>query len=307
MQIAGRHWLGALGAAALVHAGVAVALISTDDPSGAVSAGVGGVEISLGPAGGAPGAAAPAVEEIAEATEAPAEPVTATAEPTPVETAKAEPLPAQEVPLEQPTEPETERSETVPVERLAAVEPVEPVAEAATPVLAPPPPPPPRPRQVVEQPQRTATATITERATARAEPSEAAPTRTAALPPPPGSEGRSGNQNRKGTGSAEASSAGGIPGATADYMALLQAWLEKHKEYPRRAQLRRQEGTALLYFVIARDGRVLEYRIEQSSGYDLLDQEVQAMIERAQPLPRIPDEMQQASLELVVPVQFFLR
>ncbi len=31
------------------------------------------------------------------------------------------------------------------------------------------------------------------------------------------------------------------------------------------------------------------------------------MIERAQPLPRMPDDMKQAELELVVPVQFFLR
>jgi hypothetical protein len=31
------------------------------------------------------------------------------------------------------------------------------------------------------------------------------------------------------------------------------------------------------------------------------------MIERSQPLPRIPDEMHQTRLELVVPVQFFLR
>jgi len=93
-----------------------------------------------------------------------------------------------------------------------------------------------------------------------------------------------------------------MPGATADYLAMLQAWLEKHKEYPRRAQRRRQEGTALLYFVMDREGRVIEYHLQQSSGHDLLDREVAAMIERAQ-----PEEMDRARLELVVPVQFFLR
>ncbi len=31
------------------------------------------------------------------------------------------------------------------------------------------------------------------------------------------------------------------------------------------------------------------------------------MIERAQPLPPMPETIQQARLELVVPVQFFLR
>jgi periplasmic protein TonB len=82
---------------------------------------------------------------------------------------------------------------------------------------------------------------------------------------------------------------------------------KKHKQYPRAAQLRRQEGTVLLSFVMDRNGRVLEYRIERASGHALLDREVEAMIERAQPLPKIPDDLREARLELVVPVQFFLR
>lgn len=93
----------------------------------------------------------------------------------------------------------------------------------------------------------------------------------------------------------------------ADQPVSLQPWLERHKEYPRHARLRRQEGRVLLYFRIDRAGRVLDYRIEQSSGYSLLDGEVRRMIERAQPLPAMPASMDQSSLELVVPVQFFLR
>lgn len=64
---------------------------------------------------------------------------------------------------------------------------------------------------------------------------------------------------------------------------------------------------ALLYFVMDRNGRVLEHRLQQSSGHDLLDREVVKMIQRAEPLPTMPDDMHQARLELVVPVQFFLR
>ncbi len=56
-----------------------------------------------------------------------------------------------------------------------------------------------------------------------------------------------------------------------------------------------------------RAGNVSEHRLEQSSGFPLLDREVAAMIERAQPLPRMPDDMPQERLELVLPVQFFLR
>ena len=39
----------------------------------------------------------------------------------------------------------------------------------------------------------------------------------------------------------------------------------------------------------------------------LLDEEVEAMIERAQPLPRMPADMAHAQLEIVVPVRFSLR
>jgi hypothetical protein len=53
--------------------------------------------------------------------------------------------------------------------------------------------------------------------------------------------------------------------------------------------------------------RVLEFRITQSSGSELLDREVADMIERAQPLPKMPDSMTQTRLKLVVPVQFFLQ
>ena len=56
-----------------------------------------------------------------------------------------------------------------------------------------------------------------------------------------------------------------------------------------------------------RYGRVTEFRLEQSSGHALLDAEVRAMIQRAQPLPAMPDFMQQSQLELVVPVNFALR
>ncbi len=88
---------------------------------------------------------------------------------------------------------------------------------------------------------------------------------------------------------------------------MILAWLEKHKEYPRQSQLRRQQGTAVLHFELDRQGRVLRYRIRTSSGFPELDREVEAMIKRAEPLPPMPADMTQAKLELLVPVQFRLR
>lgn len=89
-------------------------------------------------------------------------------------------------------------------------------------------------------------------------------------------------------------------------MLVLQTWLERHKEYPRRARRRHQQGIVLLYFVMNRQGVVLHHEIRQSSGHRLLDREVSQMIKRAQPLPPMPESLTGSQLELVVPVQFAL-
>lgn len=123
-----------------------------------------------------------------------------------------------------------------------------------------------------------------------------------------GGGGRSGDRAGEGVSSQEGTrSGGGNPGEREDYMTRLLNWLERHKKYPRRAQRRRQEGTAMLFFRMDREGQVTEFRIEQGSGHALLDAEVKAMIRRAQPLPAMPDFMQQSQLELLVPVNFALR
>jgi protein TonB len=97
------------------------------------------------------------------------------------------------------------------------------------------------------------------------------------------------------------------PNAEASYYAALLAWLERHKEYPRRAQLRRMEGVAHLRFTIDGHGRVIRHRIERSSGHDTLDDAVERMIAKASPLPPIPATLGKDSLDVVVPIQFFLK
>ena len=98
-----------------------------------------------------------------------------------------------------------------------------------------------------------------------------------------------------------------MPSARDRYVAELASWLAKHKQYPLRARQRRQEGIALLSFVVGRNGQIHRPTIRQSSGSALLDRAVLALLQRAQPLPAIPDQLNQDSLEVVVPVQFRLR
>jgi len=96
-------------------------------------------------------------------------------------------------------------------------------------------------------------------------------------------------------------------GTRAEYARVIQSWLSDYRKYPHRARRRGQQGTARLYFVLDRDGRVVESRIEDSSGFNALDAEALAMVERAQPLPAMPEALPGRTLEMVVPVQFRLR
>jgi len=56
-----------------------------------------------------------------------------------------------------------------------------------------------------------------------------------------------------------------------------------------------------------RGGRVLSASLERSSGFAELDREAMSLPNRAQPLPKPPEERAGDTLELVVPVEFFIR
>lgn len=223
------------------------------------------------------------VESVPEAAELvdPAEP-----EPTPV--AEAEPL---EVAVE---------PEQVPQEQVAA-----------KPIVTPQPPrrkpEPPKPQIAEAKPVvEPTTQADTTPAAAPAQP-EAEKAVTAQVESSAGVGGKSGRQETGAVGSSgQDASAGGAPGAKADYNALLLAWLEKHKKYPRRARKRGQEGVVMLYLSIGRNGDLLDFRIKESSGYRLLDKATLEMLKRAAPLPPVPAGIQVDRLEFVLPMQYFL-
>jgi protein TonB len=196
-----------------------------------------------------------------------------------------------------PAAPEAAPGEAPPGPELSEVipepEPPPPVqmpppvmAEVALPEPEPPPPldlRPPEPPKPVEtrppkppQPKVTAPQAAPERATVAAAPAPGA------TPEPPSAT---------------------LP----TWKGLLLRHLERHKRYPAEAQRARQEGITYVRFTMSRDGRVLSARIERASGVASLDQEGLDLLHRAQPLPPLPSDQPGESLELVVPVQFFLR
>ncbi|MCJ2188824.1 energy transducer TonB [Novosphingobium beihaiensis] len=82
--------------------------------------------------------------------------------------------------------------------------------------------------------------------------------------------------------------------------------LNKKKRYPSSAQRRREQGIPWIRFVMDREGKVLSVRLERSSGFRALDDEAVKLPGRAAPLPKPPDEVEGQTIELVVPVEFFI-
>ncbi|WP_419897104.1 energy transducer TonB [Roseomonas sp. USHLN139] len=221
-----------------------------------------------------------------------------TTQPPPEVTAMEPPPPeaAQEPELAPPVEPETLQAVVPEAERspepdaLPLLE-----AEVPPPPPAPPPPPPqqarppapPPPRPVPRRPTPPPpTAQPSSPPAATAAPSTAAP---AAAPP-----------------QAAAPAGRGPSGPPVSYQSAISAALNRAKRYPNSARLRRIEGVAHLRFRMQADGTVTGWRIERSSGSAELDEAVGEMIERAR-LPPFPPEMGTEPLEMVVPVNFFLR
>jgi periplasmic protein TonB len=89
-----------------------------------------------------------------------------------------------------------------------------------------------------------------------------------------------------------------------DYLNRLRRWLAKYKKYPPEAFKKKQEGSVMVAFTIARDGTVLAAEIERSSGFPLIDQATLDMLQRASPVPPVPAHYTGERLSIAIPVRF---
>ena len=102
-------------------------------------------------------------------------------------------------------------------------------------------------------------------------------------------------------------SAGASAAAVATWRDQVFSQLQRAKRYPSGAQSRREHGVVTLSFTLGRNGAVLARNIARGSGYAELDQEVLAMVLRAQPFPPFPEDMKQARFTFTAPIQFSAR
>jgi protein TonB len=93
--------------------------------------------------------------------------------------------------------------------------------------------------------------------------------------------------------------------ALPNWKTQLVAKLERSKRYP--SEARGDQGIAQLAFSVDRQGGVHNARIVRSSGSSVLDHETLALVQRAQPLPPPPPEVQGAQIPISVPIRYNAR
>lgn len=302
MKNRAHHWLIALIIAALLHAAVALALVRTPPPE---VARIVTIAIELGPSGSGGGQAGtgaagdggePAGDDPEDARieqlPDPRDEREPEMNPTPDSLAEAEPE-------REPDQEPISESTSVPA----------PTAEVVPPVPKPEP-------AVVETPAPSSQVVdkskpepeVVQRPWPSPKPTRKSAAKGASAPTLAGeshlaTRGKgSGARAGEGSGSKSGSAAG-----QSRYYGKLAAWLNRHKRYPAAARRSRQTGTVRVRFTIDRKGRVLSKRIVSSSGHSALDKEVEAMLRRANPMPKIPRELDRSTLTVTLPVIFNLR
>ncbi len=97
------------------------------------------------------------------------------------------------------------------------------------------------------------------------------------------------------------------PNVEASWLTNVVRQLQRQRRYPAAARSRKEEGTVVLSFSVDRAGHVLARTIAQSSGHAELDDEVMALVMRAEPLPPFPASMPQQTIDLTLPMRFTIR
>lgn len=96
------------------------------------------------------------------------------------------------------------------------------------------------------------------------------------------------------------------PEALQRYAAELARRLRKDQGYPRRAQRDGWQGTAVVEVHVSALARIKHVVLARSSGYDLLDEEALAKLQRLRALPTPPYPVTGRDFAVLVPIDFRL-
>ncbi len=93
------------------------------------------------------------------------------------------------------------------------------------------------------------------------------------------------------------------------YEQMISAWIQRFKVYPDEARRQSMQGEGVVRIRIDRRGNI-QYRIlEKRTGYQQLDRAILEMVQKANPVPPVPENYPRSGeiLEFLVPVSFRLQ
>lgn len=93
---------------------------------------------------------------------------------------------------------------------------------------------------------------------------------------------------------------------TDTYTNVLTRAIAAEKKYPKLAQMRQWQGEVLLKIEINPDGELVGAKIQKESRYKILNEEAIAMVNRASPFPKPPEDLQKSIFTVIVPISFKL-
>lgn len=292
-MISKRHWLIAGVAALSMHA-VGFYAVFHQSPEGSKGAGAQGIEFDLGMLG-----------------DLGAEAQTTLAQQETVTPKKAEEKPLEKKPKAVPP-PKVEEKKPEPVKK-PVIKPKPPVAVKQTspvvvPKAVPKPKVEPKPIEKVKPTPKPTPRVVTQPETKPAPTTDTSPSQSSQVASAtPQKQGPKSQASQKvTTGSSNAASTGGNPGAKAKYFTQLAAALAQNKRYPRASRRRNEEGVVTLAFTAYSNGDVSDAKIVKSSGYRRLDKAVLVMLKRSVPLPTFSADMSEKELKITLPVSFKL-
>lgn len=219
----------------------------------------------------------------------PAQPVAAgTPDPAPPEEPREEPQQALAEPQPpQPEQPPPPQPTPPPsLEQALASPPEELPPPTARDFPKPVPPPPPRP--AARPPQGAPSQAPLPRPTPPAPP----PANSAATAPAPPS-----NSSDWLIGKGRARNA---------YLDQIARLTSRYRLYPRIAADNKQEGRVVTRVTIARDGQLIDVRIDKSSGWPAIDASELETIRKSAPFPPVPSDMPGDPLILILPIHYDL-
>ena len=87
----------------------------------------------------------------------------------------------------------------------------------------------------------------------------------------------------------------------------VQQAINTNKKYPRRAHRRGQQGTVVISFTLLRNGSITNIRVTRSSNHNKLDQAAMKAVRSINGRIPIPNQLNKASWNFSIPIQFRLQ